>query len=213
MNVGVGVITAGVREIIPKLQANTKYPIEVYLDEHRKGPAHARNQLLKSMMTRGMEYMFIFDDDCYPTMGGWEDYFIDFAVRQNVHFMGIPHVFADEPVCEASASYWPGVLGCFTFQTRKFMEEVGYYNTSYDVYGFEDSGRNNRAWRAGLTGDRVGYFSLPHKAGYYIHSEDLYHESPEPNISAEDKARYISKNHPIYIAEITSPQLYYPYVE
>lgn len=217
MKIGIGIISAGIRAINRKMYEN-KDPesfLLVEYDPFRSGPGQTRNRVMKKLMDAGCDYIFVFDDDCYPVMKGWEKYFIDFSEKNGVHFMGTPHVFADEPQMEGDTTYWPGVLGCFIFQTRHCMETIGYYNSAYQVYGFEDSARNNRAMRAGLTGrtgpDRL--FALPHKAGYYIHSEDLYHECPTPNLSVEEKHSYIEANRQIYINEISSPKLYYPYEE
>lgn len=212
--VGIGIISAGIRAINRKMYEN-KDPesfLLVEYDPFRSGPGQTRNRVMKKLMDAGCDYIFVFDDDCYPTMRGWEKYFIDFSEKFDVHFMGTPHVFADEPDCYPEMTCWPGVLGCFTFQTRHCMETIGYYNSAYQVYGFEDSARNNRAMRAGLTGGCQA-FALPHKAGYYIHSEDLYHESPTPNLSVEEKHSYIEANRQTYLDEINSPILYYPYEE
>lgn len=215
MKIGVGMITMGARELPKKFFDNTSEEIFVYTDEERKGPGYARNKVLANF--DGYDHVFIMDDDTYPVRKGWEQYFITQAQENCVHFMALPEVFGGE--YEANANqiggemvYWRSALGCFNYQSKLAMETIGGYNTEYVRYGYEDAARNRRAQRAGLTG-WVDAWGFPIRGLCYIHSEDVFWENPTPNISHEDKLKYIEINTPIYHKEISSPQLFYPYKE
>ena len=210
MKVGVGVITMGLRDLNPKMKENTSHEVFVYTDHDRKGPGHARNQVLKHF--DGYDHVFIFDDDCYPTMKGWEEHFIAAGQEQNIHYMALPEGFKGRYVgshCEIT--FWDSALGCFIYQSKKAMETIGGYNTRYNRYGYEDAGRSRRAVKAGLTGD-ANYFGFPLRGLMYIHSEDVCGENPAPNISHEDKLAYIEQNRAAWLEEINGSEVFYPYV-
>lgn len=211
MKIGVGVITMGVRPI-KNYNLSENSELYVYTDVDKKGPSHARNQCLKYFSEKDVDYIFLFDDDCYPTMSGWEEYFINEAKESGVHYMAIPEYFKTEIYSypESKVQYWAGNLGCFVFQDKECLDKIGGYNTEYDRYGYEDAARSSRAHKAGMTGKFSG-FPFPIRGIAYIHSEDVFGENPTPNILHEDKMEYIRKNAPIYQKEINSEQIFYEY--
>jgi len=211
MKIGVGVITMGVRALKDYKTAPDTY-FHVHTDTDRKGVSHARNSCLKHLYDQGCDYMFVFDDDCYPVVGGWENYFVKCHEQSGLNFFILPEAFKDTALSldEHEIIRWTGGLCQFAFYTRKLVEEVGYYNNSYDRYGYEDAGYMHRVWHSGLNGRASGHPS-PFRVLAYIHSEDVYGENPESNISHEDKQVYIQKNYPIYQEEIRSDRIYYPY--
>lgn len=212
MKVGVGVITMGVRELNPKLFANTTHDIFVYTDTEHLGPAHARNKVLAHF--ENYDHVFIFDDDVYPTRPGWEDFFIRQAQQSGIGYMALPEVFAGQITGSGIPGdeivYWRSALGCFVYQSKEAIHTIGGYNTEYNRYGYEDAGRSHRAIKAGLTG-ALDAWGFPIRGLSYIHSEDVFGENPQPNISTPDKLALIEQNKPIYQKEVESFELYYPY--
>ena len=209
MKIGVGVITMGLREINPQFFEKTSHETFIYTDTERLGPGHARNQVLKHF--DGYDHVFIFDDDCYPTRLGWEDYFIQEAQRHGVHYMALPDIFGGEYLTSVDEmTFWFSALGCFLYQDKLAMQEIGGYNTEYNRYGYEDAARSHRAIKAGLTGSDRGW-GFPIRGLSYIHSEDVFGENPAPNIQTAEKLAYIASNQPIYQKEITGDNLFYPY--
>lgn len=210
MKVGVGVITMGVRPIRDYRLASDSL-LHVYTDIECKGPAHARNQVLKHLYEEGCEVIFLFDDDCYPTRTGWEAYFVEQHQRSGIHFFGLPDTFsAGMNGCEGEVVYWSGVLGCFGMLTRTMVDTIGFYNTAYRRYGHEDTGYTFRAIRSGLAGNGSG-FPSPIRTLGYIHSEDVYGETLLQNLTQEEKQAYIQVNKPILDAELNGDQIYYPF--
>jgi len=214
--IGVGIITMGVRKIHPNIKEKSRQDnlVHVEVDTQRVGPAITRNRCLKYLMDQGCDHLFMFDDDCYPMMLGWEEYFINTAKEHNVHFLGLPNPFGSFLLSlKGELAHWHTVLGCFSYQDRKIMEAVGYYNTAYTRYGSEDVARNWRVMRSGLCGSvdgRQGH-AAPFRAAAYIMSEDAYHMNPPANLTVEEKQHFIKLNEPVYEAEIRSGRLYYPY--
>ena len=209
MKIGVGVITMGLREINPKFFEKTTHETFIYTDTERLGPGHARNQVLAHF--DGYDHVFIFDDDCYPTRLGWEDYFIQEAQANSIHYMSLPDIFGGEyQRTEGEMTFWFSALGCFLYQDKLAMETIGGYNLEYNRYGYEDAARSHRAIKAGLTGSDAGW-GFPIRGLSYIHSEDVFGENPAPNIQTAEKLAYIAKNQPIYQKEIEGKNLFYPY--
>ncbi|WP_213881217.1 hypothetical protein [Pseudomonas sp. dw_358] len=212
MKVGVGVITMGLRPIRDYKLAPGSH-LYVYTDTERKGPARARNQVLKYLCEEGCDVFFVFDDDCYPTVPGWEAYFLDQHQKTGIHLFGLPDVFhAGMTGAEGEVIYWNGMLVQFAMYTRKLLEEVGFYNTRYDRYGHEDSGYTFRALRSGLAGNKTG-FPSPIRTLGYIHSEDVYGQTQVHNLTGEEKGAYIEANRAILYAELNGDQIYYPFAQ
>lgn len=214
MKIGVGMVTRGVREIPPQLRAYTaaETQIHIHLDADRRGAAHGRNACLRALYDAGCDYVFLFDDDCYPTMPGWEQYFIEQHLsRPTLHFFGLPEVFKSRLAStEGEIVFWREIIGCFSFQTRHFLDTVGGYDAGYARYGYEDVGRNQRALRSGLLGG-TGAYPSPMRAPAYIHSQDVFAEHPAPNLSDAEKAEGIAANYSVLLAENASVELYRPF--
>lgn len=209
MKIGVGVITMGVRALKDYLIADG-VDFFVYKDEERKGPSHARNEVLSHF--DGYDHIFIFDDDAWPLMRGWEDYFITQAVEHNVHYMAIPEWFKGNIIgAEGEMLEWSDSLAALTYQSKHALDVIGGYNTEYDRYGYEDIARNFRAvHKAGLT-TRPGAHCFPARGPAYIYYSDAYGTTELANLTPEEKEHYTTVNYPIFKKEISSEQLYYPY--
>lgn len=85
---------------------------------------------------------------------------------------------------------------------------IGGYNEALQAYGFEDAGRADRAFRAGLTGPTRN--ACPIRCLAYIHSADVFGENPEPSYTVEEKEAHIAANRPAYIAELAG-SVFIPY--
>lgn len=184
--------------------------VRVEKDAERAGVAITRNKCLRYLMDEGCDHIFLFDDDCYPTMRGWERYVIDQAAKHGTQFIGLPEIFKSSPLAsDGELILWDNLIGCFNYQTRALLETIGGYNECYVRYGYEDAARNRRALRSGLLGAGKGYPSLL-RLPSYIHSMDVHRENPAPNLTPEEKARYLRINQPIFRKEMESGVICYP---
>ncbi|NII54925.1 hypothetical protein [Luteibacter sp. SG786] len=210
--IGIGVITTDVRsvpEAFPSLCEEGSL-VRIEKDVEKAGAAVTRNKCLRYLMDQGCEHVFLFDDDCYPTMKGWERYVIDEAARHNMHFIGLPEIFKSRPLAsDGELIFWDRVIGCFCYQTRALLQAIGGYNPSYVRYGYNDVARPTRALRSGLAGDGKGYPSLL-RLPSYIHSMDVHGENPVPNFSPQEKARWRERNWVTFREEIESEVICYP---
>ena len=51
------------------------YHLHIHEDVHYRGVAYSKNQNLKTL--QDCDYIFLFDDDCFPIRQNWTDYFIN----------------------------------------------------------------------------------------------------------------------------------------
>lgn len=213
MRVGVGVITAGVRALNPALRQFLAPDsiLHVHLDQHRKGPAHARNECLHHLLEfERCDHVFMFDDDCYPVMAGWEKYFLEHHAAHRIEFLGLPEAFKSRPVAfDGELVWWDGIVGCFSSQTRQCLETVGYFDPAFQGYGYEDSERHARLRRSGLCGN-LGMPSLL-RAPSYIFSEDVYARDPTPNLTLAEKQAGIARNRDRFVMECHSTRIHVAY--
>lgn len=213
MRVGIGVITAGVRQINQNLlkYSSLECASYFYLDVHRRGPAHARNECLHELFERQQcDHVFLFDDDCYPLMVGWERYFLEQHHASGLQFFGLPEAFKGRVVAFAGEIlWWDGVIGCFSSQTRECFKQIGYFDTEFQGYGYEDSERHARLRRSGLCGHSG--MPSPLRSTSYIFSEDVYARNPTPNLSFEEKQAAIARNRDRFMRECQSTRIYVPY--
>lgn len=209
IKIGVGVITMGVREINPKLFGRSCGDIFVYTDIDKQGPGKARNKVLSHF--KDYDHIFIFDDDCWPTVQGWEAYFIKQYTEHNIHWSGMPIFTNMEIVASENEIIWAtDSAGCFQYFSRKGLATIGGYNTAYNRYGFEDGAIRSRAIKAGLTG-KYPFAPFPIRGLAYIYSMDICNDSPIANIEMPEKMRLIDLNRLIYRDEVLSDKVFYPY--
>lgn len=220
MKVGIGITTTGVRDLridrymgLARCQENGhQLEFVVHEDAERRGPAHAKNMTMRKLFDAGCDAMFLFDDDCYPMHYGWDQYVIDQSLRTGRPFYGLPESFKSNMKHFESGlqeeTWWDGIIGCFIFQTRAVVHEVGYYNTEYQGYGYEDAARNDRVRRRFFPGPS---FPSLLRIPSYVYSEDVYDKDPIPNLSMAQKLNFIKKNEAIFSKEMHSDKIYYPF--
>lgn len=209
---GVGVITVGRRPIRDYLLPDD-CTFVVVTDTERRGVAWARNQVLQQL--DHCEHIFLFDDDCWPVMRGWAEYWSSQCGAAGVRYSALPEAFktglADFKYATRYGSeliHWDGGIGAAIYQHRSALDVIGGYNEALRGYGFEDAGRADRAQRAGLTGPTRN--ACPLRCLAYIHSADVMGENPTPSYTVEEKEAHIAANRAAYLAELAGP-VFVPY--
>lgn len=201
VKIGVGIITTGSRKLKDyRLEKETEF--YVYIDKERKGPAYGRNQCLLNLLARGCTHIFLFDDDCYPVMGGWEKVFVEEAQKASIDFINLPEYFKDKMIDYPNApiQYWNGGDAQFLYLTKHAVDTLGAFNEGYGRYGFDGIAYIYRAQQAGLCGKFEGV-PFPIRGIAYIHAEDVYGENPSVITTSAEKEVFIKKNIPIFDAE------------
>lgn len=192
-----------------------------YGEIKRRGIAYRKNECLRAL--KYCDYIFLFDDDCFPIKEGWAEFFIEASKASGQqHFMylkqtptikninkyprGLQREDGSTFVCQIEE--YNNCSGCMMFLTKEVIEKVGGYNPAYGIYGFEHAGYSNRIHTAGLT--PLGAYTCPAGAGEYIYSMDLDNHLPfnkqvkhEPSMANEIKniPSYIELNKQIYLQD------------
>lgn len=207
---GVGVITVGRRPIRDYLLPDD-CTFVVVEDTERRGVAWARNQVLQQL--DHCEHIFLFDDDCWPVMRGWAEYWSSQCEAAGVRYSALPEAFKDcvgGRVSEHDGELlsWSGGIGAAIYQHRSALDVIGGYNEALRGYGFEDAGRADRAHRARLTGPTRN--ACPLRCLAYIRSADVFGENPTPSYTVEEKEAHIAANRQAYLDELAGP-VFVPY--
>lgn len=193
--------------------------------EERIGIAKRKNECLRAL--KDCDYIFLFDDDCFPIKEGWAEFFIEASKASGQHhFMylketptikcigskGYQELYNNIEVC--NIEIYNNCAGCFIFLTKEVIKKVGGYG-EYGIYGFEHAGYSQRINMAGLT--PLGAYACPVGAGEYIYSMDLDNHLPfnkqvnhEPSLKNElGKIReYVSEGMKCYEKDLQ--QIYKP---
>jgi glycosyltransferase involved in cell wall biosynthesis len=178
--IGIGITTYNRDELLlkclMKIQSHTKSEHMIYVasdsDLDRRGVAYRKNECLQNL--KGCDYIFLFDDDCYPNKDGWDQYIIEVAKKTgNNHFC-----YNKEPFCKIKQSMiikgesidcFDASGGVLLFYTKEVITKVGAFYSGYDRYGYEHIGHSIRIFKAGLTCD---FFPCPENMSEYIYSLD-----------------------------------------
>ncbi len=209
MKIGIGITTYNrehlFNECYSNIVKNTKSDFVIYVakdtNEDRRGIAMRKNQCLYHL--QDCDYIFLFDDDCYPIKEGWETYIIDKAlVSKENHF-----VFNDRDIHNLKYIMYPNGIehyefcgGVMMFFTKSVIEKVGGFNVDYDLYGLEHIGYSSRVMKSGLNS---GLFMSPQKMHEYLFAHDYQKENKiESTISEVEKKQFKEKNQSNYYEDI-----------
>jgi len=218
MKIGIGVTTYKredlLEECIWKITSYTKSDFTLYVatdtDEDRRGVAYRKNECLRNL--KDCDYIFLFDDDCYPCKLGWETYIIQVSyLSKENHF--VLQDKKNHKVKNVSFVY-PHVLlnlensgGVFMFITKECLKTIGGFYEGYDTYGFEHIGYSFRAYLSKLS---TYPFVTIENLNEYIFSHDYQDENfqdERSSVSKESKQIFIEANKEVFEEEIK--KMYY----
>ena len=215
MKIGIGVTTYKRpehlevwRQQIDILRPPDSVIYTAYDAPERKGIAYRKNECLRTL--KDCDYIFLFDDDCFPIKNGWAEFFIESSkITKQQHYLYLKET---QTIKKIKWDYDYSILGeynncsgCFMFLTKEAIEKVGAYNPAYGYYGFEHAGYSNRIHAAGLT--PRGKYTCPAGAGDYIYAMDFDYHLPfnkqvkhDPSLKDELHLleSYLKKNKEIY---------------
>jgi len=139
---------------------------------NRMGVAYRKNECLQNL--KDCDYIFLFDDDCYPRREGWEKIFIESGQDHLLYLKEtgtIKKIETVYPIVNTiQIDSFNNCGGSLIFLTKKVIEQVGGFYKGYGMYGLEHAGYSERIHNAGLT--TVGKYLCPTHAGEYIYAMD-----------------------------------------
>lgn len=216
--IGIGITTYNRNELLMeclrKIEQHTKSKYQIFVasdsDDDRRGVAHRKNQCLKHL--KDCDYIFLFDDDCYPNKDGWDEFIIEVAKKTgNHHFC-----YTKEPFCNIeqtmiingeSINCFDGSGGVLLFYSKEAISKVGAFYSGYGKYGYEHIGHSVRIFKAGLSCD---FFPCPEDISKYIYALDyeekgfFLNNSTIPkeekfSLTEQNKKIWLEKDQEIYI--------------
>lgn len=175
------------------------------------GISNAKNKCFE--LLDDCDYIFLFDDDCYPTQWDWHKPYINCGIKhlsftfenlsngkQNGNKSLLDHI--DKFGHTVSFN---NPCGCMLFFTKECLETVGGFNPLYKVYGYEHVDLSVRIHNAGLTPNR--FMDVTNSLELF-HSHD-YHSTITSSVGAMRSA-YIRQNLALYNQSQKSKQ-FIPY--
>lgn len=107
---------------------------ELMLADDNHGVAVGKNQLIRRLMLASCDYIFISEDDVYPTADVFEPYIQAHRKTGIPHFMFAHHGPANEdgPVIPGkTVSYYKHCIGAMCFYTKDIISQVGLFDQKF----------------------------------------------------------------------------------
>ena len=196
VKIGIGCTTYNRPECLAKWKeqirkhTSTSFDVTYHIADdsiERKGVAFRKNECLRAL--KDCDYVFLFDDDCYPIKDGW----IDFFTTSTKHSM----LLNDSHRQHASSGmethyYYYDCGGVFLYLTKEHIEKVGAFDEKYELWGMEHCDHSIR-----ILGQH-GKYPMRKGAEEYIYSEDYSNPNHKSSITNEEKDLLFKKNFPIF---------------
>ena len=207
--IGIGVTTFLrknlLQECLDNIRSNTTSDFNLYVAEDklcdRKGVAKRKNECLYYL--QDCDYIFLFDDDCYPKQKGWEKFIIDAHLVSGEHHFN----YLVDKIHKIQNHYFYGDYtiqshkdcgGVFMFLTKECLKKVGGFFTDYGLYGFEHIGYSCRCTESKLTSS--AFLSIE-GLGKYLFAYD-YEGGVQSTIS--NKEKFVEKNKSVFKLDMQS---------
>lgn len=164
MKIGIGITTRNRREIAEKsiieirnfAPKGVKYAIvddasdepfrsASYRFPFQAGIAKAKNKCLE--LLDDCDYIFLFDDDCYPIKHGWAESYINSGLHHasfNFVWRGDGMKVIDE--LPNNVLSWSSPRGCMMFFTKECLEKCGGMDEGFAIWGYEHPDYSRRVW-------------------------------------------------------------------
>ena len=186
MKIGIGVTTykrpkclAKWKEQIDKTTTNDHVIIHVAedTDEDRKGIAFRKNECLRAL--KDCDYVFLFDDDCYPIQAGWIKFFVNSGYEHLIYCDPKFHPMRGEI---GELQIYNDCGGVFMFMQKSAIDRIGAFDMSFGLYGFEHADYSNRI---------LGSKAYPVLKGTekYIYAEDYSNPKHKSSINDSEKMK------------------------
>ncbi len=198
--IGVGLTTTPNRkhladEWLINFRKHTKEPYHLHIHEdiNYRGVAYSKNENLKAL--KDCDYIFLFDDDCYPIHDDWVNFFVS-SKEKHVLFLNQSHGLIYK---KQGTEYYRDCGGVFMMLTKEIVTNVGAFG-NYGIYGFEHAGYSQRIYKARLTD---APYQMLSGTNNYLKALD-YEETIKSSVSDEVKQREIDKNRIKFIEEVNN---------
>lgn len=156
------------------------YHVQHFNPRKHSGIAAVKNECLRVLMREQADYIFLFDDDCFPIHDLWFAPFIEAHLRTGQHhFCWLKDDSAMYPPTvgrkllkeENGVTVFRNSQGCCVFVTKHVINEMGGFDEKFGLYGSEHENFSLRCLQLGF--NTMGpYLSTP-DIEHFIHSLDV----------------------------------------
>lgn len=162
--------------------SETPHPETTFKFKKNQGTPVVKNKCLEILYNAGCTHIFLFDNDFYPVVKGWERPYIE---SKEPHLC---YTFANGKrqiiSTKGNISVWTNPNGCLMYMERKVLDKVGGFDTDFKFYGGWHKNYSRRIFNVGLT-------SYPFMD--IVGSEKLFHLQPVTT-TRTDTHKYKSAN-------------------
>lgn len=151
-----------------------QYNVFYIYNPMRLGIAKNKNKTIDYLKLFEYDYLFLFDDDCFPQKNDWDMPFIDlfkeFGIQHQMYLVPVGELH----VVTATEQYevFDNCSGFCLFFTRAAIDKLEGMNPKFGIYGFEHAELTNRAHKFYLN-QNYGKNICPTKAKEYLFSYDM----------------------------------------
>jgi len=198
--IGVGLTTTPNRkhladEWLINFRKHTKEPYHLHIHEdiNYRGVAYSKNENLKAL--KDCDYIFLFDDDCFPIHDDWVNFFTS-SGEHHALFLNDSHNFI---YWKRNVGYYRDCGGVFMMLTKEVVAKVGAFG-NYGSYGFEHCGYSHRVYKARFTN---APYQMIRNTDRYLRALD-YEGTIKSSVSDEVKQIEINKNRLKFIEEVNN---------
>ena len=217
--IGIGVTTTPNRKeyldlCLSQIKKHThgEYILHVHNDINYRGVAYSKNENIHAL--KDCDYIFLFDDDCYPESNEWVEWFVNSNQKHLLYLQDHGKRWTefnmyDGDILLYTLETYDNCGGVFMMITKDIVDKVGYMNSAYGQYGFEHAGYSNRIFKSGFT---IAPYQQLKDTNCFLYSKDYdLFSNTKSSIPFYKRERLVNQNRPIFEKEINSQQIYYPY--
>ena len=194
----------------------SKTPVEIadYRFDENVGIARAKNKALELLYLQGCEHFFLFDDDTYPLVKGWEKKYIECSEPH------LNYIFTDfetgrklndtiEIYRDDEKVAYSHARGCMLYYHRSVLDAVGGMDPVFGKWGYEHPSFSDRIYNAGLTTFR--YMDVADSKGLF-YSDDEQNENVNTTVIGNERQKMVARNTELYRERKYSKE-YIPFIE
>ncbi len=202
MRIGIGVTTYNRRdnlnECLKNIAKHTNLKdlyvdgdVELHIatdtDQDRRGVAYRKNECLRAL--KDCDYVFLFDDDCFPIKDGWIEFFIR-AGENHLLFLNDKLHNPCEVQSVDGVRFYNDCGGVFMYMTKRMINEtIGAFDEKFELWGMEHCD-----WSVRYAGGKT--FMMLEGTEEYLYAHDYSNINHKSSITNEEKNLLFSKNFP-----------------
>jgi len=162
-----------------------------YRFDQNVGIATAKNKCFE--LLDDCDHIFLFDDDCYPKVKGWE---LPYIESPEPHLMYIFEDLISGQLKDTKKLYDDGDLlaydharGCMLYFDRKCLDVAGGMDTEYRKWGYEHADLSNRIFNLGLT--KFRFMDVPGSSDLFLSGDEQ--TTVRTTVPYKERAEYLQE--------------------